>query len=93
MLKSFSLTIAIALNVLNQTTLRPVKLLPISRENYLNTSLLTHTITEPDLKLHNQGFSWCLYVKLGCCMVNFSWKLQSSLLVTLKAIFKVQLKP
>lgn len=52
MLKSFILTIAIALNVLNQTTLRPVKLLPISR----NTSLPTHTITEPDLKLQNQGF-------------------------------------
>lgn len=56
MLKYFSLTIAIALNVLNQTTIRPVKLLLISRENYRNTSLLTHTITEPDLKLHNQGF-------------------------------------
>lgn len=56
MLKSFSLTIAIAINVLNQTTLRPVKLLSIFRENYRNTSLPTHTITEPDLKLHNQGF-------------------------------------
>lgn len=87
MLKSFRLNIAIAINVLNQTTLRPVKLLPISRENYRNTPLLTHTITEPYLKLHNQGFSWCFYVKLGCCVVNFTWKLQSNLLVTLKAIF------